>query len=406
MKTVCIMQRALLGILLVVALWSEAQGQELGGSASDSRSSCVPALKPLPRRVNIQMDSARLDQVIDGCWVAVGTRKVEAIQHDFSRPYQGRPSYRFALGEADNTLQGYAPGETKGRAELAYCYALSSDFASLTATDYEAARRMKTVYHHGKGISPQASSRIYHFAVWVPRELSEDVCTIFAQWHGMPDRRLTQNPEGEIRMLSREEFLALESRMVFKKEKGYDKLPDLDKQGRQRVSKEPNGWKVEQGGYPPLAFGFSNGYFYIKANSDRRWLTDKDDRCNASVVHSQVLVPVTSEYKASTIACRMPMAEFPREEWVEFTVAVTWSAYGGESEELLRPGELDVVMRTATAEKHLVDHALLPIGRNDDAGYYFKFGIYRVAGSTVPVCYNLAGYREESPDTMSTKEEE
>lgn len=36
-----------------------------------------------------------------------------------------------------------------------------------------------------------------------------------------------------------------------------------------------NGWLVEQGGYPPLAFGFSGGWFYIKANSDRRWLTDK-----------------------------------------------------------------------------------------------------------------------------------
>ena len=29
------------------------------------------------------------------------------------------------------------------------------------------------------------------------------------------------------------------------------------------------------------------------------------------------------------------------------------------------------------------------IGRNDDDGYYFKFGIYRVGNSTKPVCYNL-----------------
>jgi hypothetical protein len=27
---------------------------------------------------------------------------------------------------------------------------------------------------------------------------------------------------------------------------------------------------------------------------------------------------------------------------------------------------------------------------NDDDGYYFKFGIYRVGNSTVPVCYRLA----------------
>ena len=33
---------------------------------------------------------------------------------------------------------------------------------------------------------------------------------------------------------------------------------------------------VEQGGYPPLAFGFSGGWFYIKANSDRKWLTNNN----------------------------------------------------------------------------------------------------------------------------------
>ena len=30
--------------------------------------------KPLPERVNIQADSARMSQVIDGEWVAVGIR--------------------------------------------------------------------------------------------------------------------------------------------------------------------------------------------------------------------------------------------------------------------------------------------------------------------------------------------
>lgn len=68
-----------------------------------------------------------------------------------------------------------------------------------------------------------------------------------------------------------------------------------------------NGWLVEQGGYPPLAFGFSGGWFYIKANSDRRWLTDKTDRCNASPEKTPVMKPVTSKYKSSTIAYKMPL---------------------------------------------------------------------------------------------------
>ncbi|MEZ3442340.1 MAG: polysaccharide lyase, partial [Alistipes sp.] len=235
-------------------------------------------LVPILPRVNVQADSARLEQVVDGEWVAVGTRKAHAIQHDYTRPYDGKPSYRFELKADDNTLAGYAPGETKGRAELSFCYATAADWAGRTAEDYDAAHRMKTVYHQGKGIAPQGSSREYRFAVYIPDDLSPDVCTIFAQWHGMPDRTLTQSPEGMIRRLTAEEFLELESRMVFKKDTGYDKLGGVDKKGRPLVAREPNGWKVEQGGYPPLAFGFQQGLFYIKANSDRRWLPAKGAR--------------------------------------------------------------------------------------------------------------------------------
>ena len=48
-----------------------------------------------------------------------------------------------------------------------------------------------------------------------------------------------------------------------------------------------------------------------------------------------------------------------------------------------------------TVKEHIVNNEEIQIGRNDDDGYYFKFGIYRVGNSTVPVCYNLAGYKEE-----------
>ncbi|MNU00761.1 Heparin lyase I precursor [compost metagenome] len=45
-------------------------------------------------------------------------------------------------------------------------------------------------------------------------------------------------------------------------------------------------------------------------------------------------------------------------------------------------------------QKHIVNQQEILIGRNDEDGYYFKFGIYRVGNSTVPVVYNLAGYKE------------
>lgn len=351
--------------------------------------------QPLTERVNVQADSARMEQIINGEWVAVGIRKAEAIQHDPTRLYKGAPSVRFTLGHDDNTLAGYSPGETKGRAELSFCYATATDFAGLPAETYVEAQKMKTVYHYGKGICPQGTKWSYRFAVYVPSTLSPEVCTIFAQWHGMPDRTLVTAPNGQVERLSPERFIALHDTTIIKKDVVYTAIVGSDKRGRPiRKAGEPTGWKVEQGGYPPLAFGFSEGVFYIKANSDRRWFTDKSDRCNANAVRSEVLRPVCSEYKASTIAYRMPFAEFPKDCWITFTVEVDWTRYGRETERIEAPGRLDVRMAWEGREEHIVDDAEVLIGRNDDEGYYFKYGIYRVAGSTVPVSYNLAGYRQ------------
>lgn len=351
--------------------------------------------EPLPERVNVQADSARMEQVIDGEWVAVGLRKPEALGHDHTRPYGGKPSYRFTLGREDNTLSGYAPGETKGRSELSYCYATAADFAGKPANVYPDAQRMKTVYHHGKGICPQGTSWSYTFSVYIPSELSRDVSTIFAQWHGMPDRTLVTAPDGRVTKLSDEAFLALQDTVIIRKDTAYTRVEYTDKKGNKAwKAGVPTGWLVEQGGYPPLAFGFSGGWFYIKANSDRRWFTDKTDRCNANPAKAGVMNPVTSEFKASTIAARIPFDEFPKGCWVTFTVEIDWTQYGGEAQTIVRPGRLDVVMAYDGQTRHIVDNEQILIGRNDEDGYYFKFGIYRVGDSTEPVSYNLAGYSQ------------
>ena len=157
---------------------------------------------------------------------------------------------------------------------------------------------------------------------------------------------------------------------------------------------------MEQGGYPPLAFGFSQGYFYIKANSDRKWLSDKTDRCNANPGNTAIMQSVSSRYKVSTIAYKMPFESFPKECWITFEENINWTSYGKEAETILKPGRLDVTMtypeKGKETKKHIVDNEEILIGRNDEEGYYFKFGIYRVGNSTIPVCYNLAGYEEHA----------
>ena len=108
--------------------------------------------------------------------------------------------------------------------------------------------------------------------------------------------------------------------------------------------------------------------------------------------------PVTSDYKASTIAYKMSYADFPKDCWITFRIHIDWTVYGKEAETIVKPGMLDVQMdyleKGKKVSKHIVDNEKIMIGRNDDDGYYFKFGIYRVGNSTKPVCYNLANYSE------------
>ena len=83
-------------------------------------------LVPIMERVNVQADTARISQVVDGEWVCVGVAREHAISYDNSLLYKGKPSYRFELKEDDNTLAGYSKGSTKGRAEMSYFQAPSS----------------------------------------------------------------------------------------------------------------------------------------------------------------------------------------------------------------------------------------------------------------------------------------
>ena len=54
--------------------------------------------------------------------------------------------------------------------------------------------------------------------------------------------------------------------------------------------------------------------------------------------------PLTSEYKASTIAYKLPFADFPKDCWITFRVHIDWTVYGKEAETIVKPGMLDVRM--------------------------------------------------------------
>ncbi len=358
-----------------------------GGGGGD------PVVEPFLPRVHIEQEAVSADQIADGVWCAVGINRDYAIQRDGTMPCNGKASYRFELKDgADNTLGGYG-GSRKGRAELCYCYATHDDFGG-DAAAYERAVKMLSVYHHGKGIIPQGATSHHSFSLRIPREMSPEVHTIFAQIHGMPDRTLVRNPQGEIFKMTEEEFLDLLTRMYFKSGVGYD-----------IASKHKNGWKVESGGYPPLSFGISKSkhgdtsYVHLVCNSDRKIMSDLDDRtlANPDMENMESVTTPGTGFKTSTMVWKMPFADFPRDCWVRFDMTIHWSRYTDE----LTPesdGMIDLWMSYESAGRevraHMVKNEKVKIGRNDDQGYYFKFGIYRTASSEVPVCYHLGDYTQ------------
>ncbi|MFV0468064.1 MAG: heparin lyase I family protein [Dysgonomonas sp.] len=364
---------------------------------------------PFLPRISPQTEFADSSTILDNEWVAIGTKAKYAIGKDASVLFKGSPSYRFELKQEDNTLQGYNEGDTKGRAELSFCYATKEDVKGMEQDHISDLITAKNVYHYGKGSCEQGSMKYYRFSVYIPSSLSQYVSTIFAQWHGMPDRTLLRTPDGVVKQVSLHEFAEIAEKMIFKKDTGYDLVPVKNKEGGiktdakgnplYKTDTKPNDWLVEQGGYPPLAFGFSNQFFYIKANSDRKWMTDKTDRCNIEPEKATVMIPRKSVYKTSTIAYKRPFNDFPKDRWVTFSIKIQWTSYGKENEQILKNGMLDVVMdyeeHNSKISEHIVDNASILIGRNDEMGYYFKFGIYRVGNNTIPVHYNLAGYSEE-----------
>lgn len=370
-------QRSLTGLIIcVIALTGVAQ--------QPVKHSQLQQWQPLQTRVDIQTDTVTAGQIIDGQWVAVGLQREYAISRNIGLLPHKVAAYRFELREEDNILEGLYPGEKVARAELSYCYGVSSDYSS--RDEYLAARRRRTVHYLGKGACSQASHMKYSFKIFVPSTMNANACVIFAQWHSMPTRTVIADTNGRFYYPGDREFDLAERRMLFKKGKGFEN-------GR------PNGWISDHGGYPVMAFGFADKYFYIKANSDRKWITDVDERCDVDIMGSRVMVPLQTRYKASTIVSRLSYDQFPKDRWVEFSVDVVWTSFGAEAETVKQPGKLSVDMKWVDAGVNralpLVQNAEILVGRNDKDGYYFKCGAYRTGGNRIPVCYYIAGYEEQ-----------
>lgn len=329
-------------------------------------------------RVNIRKQLVEESQIVDGQWIPIGINKPYAISRD-TLLFKDKIAYRFELQEDDNLIDGFKEGEKVSMAELTYCYATPSDYKS--EFRFKQMEALQIVHYDGKGIIPQGSESLHSFSLFIPDGLNNDVNVIFAQWHSMPTRTALEDRYGKYYSLEDVSIYEKTRKMKFIKGLGYE-------------NGVLNGWKCDHGGHPVLSVGFSSGYLYVKANSDRKWITDLEEECDANFIEKSV----STIYKTSAIVSQFPIDKLPRNRWITFKLNVKWSSFDKISEEAEK-GRLYVEILWNEEYDKRIKHVLsdneeLYIGRNDKHGYYFKFGAYRINNNKEPICYYLSDYSQ------------
>jgi len=297
-------------------------------------------------RLSAQRDVPKPEDIIDGTFIVVGNPEPEGkLYRDVVNTYKGNPVYHFEASPKVN------------RVELTTCY--GSNLEGLSENEIVELSTIANLYlnndqgHYGDTITYEWNARF-------PEPLKAAAKGIFAQWHGRPDRTLVITPEGERKILQIAEYIALKESM-----KVTDTHIGIDPK-----TGEPNGWKFEgSAGGPIAAFKFQDGYMCLLVRNDPNARSDNTVRIKPK--------PVVRREQAignKTGAClfEKPIAEVPIGEWINFKVQIKYSKYDLNRDEPLESGFVKVWM-----DSELVVDWIGDIGKNDEKGPYFKYGIYK-----------------------------
>lgn len=297
-------------------------------------------------RLSAQRDVPQESDIIDGRFIVVGNPEPEGrLYRDVVNTYKGEPVYRFEASPEVN------------RVELTTCYASNTE--DLSEEDVAELSAIANLYfrndqgHYGDTITYEWNARF-------PEPLKDDARGIFAQWHGRPDRTLVITPEGERKILPVAEYIALrESMKVTDEHIGVD-----PKTG------EPNGWKFDgSAGGPIAAFKFQDGHMCLLVRNDPNARSDNTVRIKPKPV---VRREQTKGNKTGACVFEKPIADVPINQWIHFKVEIKYSKYDLNHDEPLESGHVKVWMDGERVADWTGD-----IGKNDEKGPYFKYGIYK-----------------------------
>eukprot|EP00406_Dinophysis_acuminata_P073418 CAMPEP_0179246864 /NCGR_PEP_ID=MMETSP0797-20121207/19313_1 /TAXON_ID=47934 /ORGANISM="Dinophysis acuminata, Strain DAEP01" /LENGTH=404 /DNA_ID=CAMNT_0020954465 /DNA_START=1 /DNA_END=1212 /DNA_ORIENTATION=- len=333
-----------------------------GPAAASPRAACVDAVAAnstaIERREDVQQTIINASDILDCNMVAVGAKGPGyTIVRDAANTYNGTPSYRFHVDD-----------DGANRVELSAAFVTQEDIDAANLTQAEIAEHVaaKSLYHFGGGFATPGQAWTYEYGVFLPSSLNSTSKGIISQWHGVPDRTTVMDPDGAITKYSLHDFNSqILTEMYFNKTTGYD-----------INATTPNGYMVDQGGYPPLALKVG---MYLVARADHRRITDKTDRVNISPPR-QRRKRSKGRTKEVSSPYQVQLSALPSDTWIPLKFVIVWSRWKGDGSGIESDGSIKMYVNGT----QVVDWSG-PLGSNDEHGPYFKYGIYKPGATGIDV---------------------
>lgn len=158
--------------------------------------------------------------------------------------------------------------------------------------------------------------------------------------------------------------------------------------GKDIKTKTPNGWLVDgSAGGPIAAFHFRRDYMYLIVRSEANRQSDPSFKVKPKP-GKHLNKTIGRDGKTGAIAFEMPAKKVPINEWIQFKARIKYSKYSTIEDKVLETGGLELWMNGKKVADWKGD-----IGKNDELGPYFKFGIYKPGKDGFKVDCN--GFKQE-----------
>lgn len=316
-------------------------------------------------RLSAQKDIATEDQIVDDTFIVVGNKSPQGkVTRDTKNIYLEKPVYHFeATGEAN-------------RIEFTTCFGSFENLKGYSDEEIKDILAIKKGYINSK-LGDYGDEITYEWNTRFVEPMTENGGGIFAQWHGRPDRTLVKTPNGELKKITPKEFVKLLETMYFEKNVGKD-----------LKTKKSNGWFVDNSaGGPIAAFHFRPDYMYLIVRSEANRQSDPSFKVKPKP-GKHLNQTIGRDGKTGAIAFELPSKEVPINEWIHFKAIIKYSKYSKTEDKVLESGGLQLWMNGKKVADWKGD-----IGKNDELGPYFKFGIYKPGKDGFKVDCN--GFKQE-----------